>query len=127
MFSIKLIHPNHLKYPYFTDDFDGTNGRRPLMNFTGNDRGRSIAARLPIGHRSLVYVIHHQRFVWAIEFIGTVEEGERAAVAHGITPNEITTKWNVYRPIRFLARVALADAPSADDIFKKTGIRFNSS
>jgi hypothetical protein len=127
MFSIKLIHPNHLKYAYFTDDFDGTDGRWPLMNFTGDDRGRSIAARLPIGHRSLVYVIHHQRFVWAVEYTGTLEEGERAAAAHGITPNDITSKWNTYRPIRFLARVDLADAPTAEDIFKRTGIRFKAN
>jgi hypothetical protein len=124
MFSIKLIHPKHLTLPYLTQEFDGTDGRWPLMNFSGEPRGKAIATNLPIGHRSLVYVIGDQKFVWAIEYTGTLEEGARAAAAHKITPNFITEKWNIYRPIHFLAKVDLAHAPTADEIFTKTGIRF---
>lgn len=127
LYSIKLIHPNHLKYPYFTEDFDGQDGRLPLMNFSAEGNGPSIATNLPIGHRSLVYVIQHQKFIWAIEYIGTLEAGRKAALAHGVEPNDITTKWSLFRPIRFLARVSLEAAPTADDIYKRTGIKFTAN
>ncbi|MBC8107536.1 MAG: hypothetical protein H7Z14_13165 [Anaerolineae bacterium] len=127
MFSIKLIHPDHLNYAFLTGDFDGSDGRLPLMNFSGEGRGPATAANLPVGHRSLVYVVQHQKFIWAIEYIGTLEDGERAAAAHGITPNDFTTKWRLYRPIRFLARVDLDHAPTAEEIFKKTGINFKAN
>jgi len=40
MYSIKLIHPNHLNYPYLTEDFDGSDGRRTLMNFSRGTSAR---------------------------------------------------------------------------------------
>jgi hypothetical protein len=124
MFSIKLIHPNHLKYTYLTDDFDGTDGRWPLMDFSSDGKGPSIAANIRVGHRALVYVIHHHKFIWAIEYIGNVEQGRQAATSHGILPNDITTKWNTFLPIRFLARVDLDSAPTPEDIYERTGILF---
>lgn len=127
MFSIKLIHPNHLKYGYLTDDFDGADGRWPLMNFSGDWNGPSIAANIRVGHRALVYVIHYHKFIWAIEYVGTVEQGRQAAMIHGILPNDITTKWNVFLPIRFLARIDLDSAPTAEDIYERTGILFKAN
>jgi hypothetical protein len=123
MFSIKLISPVHAgeKYPYFTNDFDGTDGRCPLMNFSREGNGPSIAANVPIGCRSLVYVTHRQKFIWAIEYTGTIEAGQRAALAHGVP---LTGKWSIFRPIRFLARVDLDSSPTAAEIEKLTGIRF---
>lgn len=127
MFSIKLIHPNHLKYAYLTDDFDGADGRLPLMNFSGEGNGPAIAGNIPIGHRSLVYVIRYQKFIWAIEYIGGIEQGQQAAVAHGIQPNDITKKYSIFLPIRFLARVDLESAPTAAGIFNRTGIQFKAN
>src|SRR5438309_7145933 len=86
MFSIKLIHPNHLKHDYLTGDLDGLGGPGPLMNFSSG-KGASIAANIAIGHRALVYVIQHHKFVWAIEYIGNIEQGRQAATSHGIQPN----------------------------------------
>lgn len=124
MYSIKLIHPNHLNYPYFTQDFDGSDGRLPLMNFTSEGNGPSIAARIPIGHRALVYVIHLQKFIWAVEYIGTLAQGQQAAKAHGFLDDQ-APKWRkVLLPIRFMARVDLEAAPSAADIYVSTGFRF---
>lgn len=124
MFSIKLIHPRHLDYPYFTEDFDGTDGCHPLMNFSGDGNGPSIAANIPVGHRALVYVIEHGKFIWAIEYVGTVEQGSRAAIAHGIAQDEFTSKWSVYLPIRFLAKVDLKSAPRADDVCRDAKVTF---
>jgi len=126
MFSIKLISPDYRNYPHSTDDFDGTDGRLPLMSFSREGKGPYIAARIPIGHRSLVYVARHQKFIWAIEYIGTTEDGQRAALAHGIPPNT-PTKWSINLPIRFLARVDLNSAPTAEEIEKRTGIRFKAN
>ena len=65
MYGIKLIHPNHLKHPYLTEDFDRTDGRKTLMNFGGDGNSPAIAANIPIGHRALVCVINHRKFIWA--------------------------------------------------------------
>lgn len=124
MYSIKLIHPDHLKCPYFTDDFDGGGGRWPLMNFTSDGNGPAVAARVPIGHRALVYVIHLQKFIWAIEYIGTLAQGQQAAKAHGGLDDQLPKWRELLLPIRFLAKVDVEAAPSAADIYVSTGIRF---
>jgi hypothetical protein len=124
MYGIKLIHPDHFNYPHMTEDFDGNDGRRTLMNFSGDNNSRSIAANIPVGHRALVYVINDHKFVWAIEYIGGLEDGQRAALAHGIQPNQLTTKWHIFLPIKLRARVCLENAPTADELFERTGIRF---
>jgi hypothetical protein len=127
MYGIKLILPAHLALPYFTEPFDGTNGRWPLMNFSREGRGPRIAENIPNGHRALVYLTEFQRFIWAIEFIGSVAEGETAAKAHGIAPGS-HEQWTLYRPIRFLARIRDEDrAPTPDDIFRLTGIVFRAN
>jgi hypothetical protein len=127
MYGIKLILPDHLKFHYFTHPFDGTDGKWPLMNFSAEGRGPAVAANIPNGHRALVYVTKEQRFVQAIEFIGSVEDGARIAKLHDVPPG-IHSQWSLYRPIRFLARIAdVARAPTRDDIERLTGMRFNAN
>jgi hypothetical protein len=117
MFGIKLIHPNHLKHLYLND------GRTSVMNFSSEGNGPAIAANIPVGHRSLGYLygIGYQKFVWAFEYTGTVEQGREAAIAQGIQPN---VNWNIFRPIRFLAKVEPESAPTAEDIYQRTGFVF---
>ena len=95
MFGIKLILPNHLTLPYFTDYFDGSDGRLPLMNFSAQRRGPATAENIPPGHRALVYVTQIRRFIWAIEFAGSVADGKRIAPLHGIKPGD-HGQWSIY-------------------------------
>jgi len=125
MFSIKLAGHDYFDYPHLTDDFGGTDGRVPLMNFSREGNGPSVAARVPVGGCSLVYLTGHQKFVSAIEYIGTTEEGQRAALAHGIQP--AASKWGIFLPIRHLARIDLDSAPTPHDIEERTGIRFKAN
>src|SRR5687767_9315572 len=84
MFGVKLVGPTHRAFP-----FCGRDGKPALMNFPDSPVGRRIAAEIPIGHKSLVYLMHPvQRFWAAIEYIkwdanveDVLEEGRRAAVA----------------------------------------------
>src|SRR5688572_24915018 len=124
MYGIKLIRPEHLDVPCLTDEFDGPSGPFSLMNFSNEGRGPAVARNIPLGHRALVYVIHRQKFVWAIEFTGSVEQGMKAADELAIRPHFITNRWSLFRPIRFVAKVALATAPTAAEIAERTGIRF---
>src|SRR6266849_2850935 len=126
MFSIKLIHPDHLRrHRAFTDDFDGKDGRHPLMNFSDEANGPAIAGNICRGHRSLVYVIHEKKFIWAIEYTGTVKEGQQAAVAHAIPQDTIPSKWGrIFLPIRFLAKVDLASAVDAAVVLQQAGVDF---
>jgi hypothetical protein len=126
MYGIKLVTPAHLEYECFTEEFDGADGRRTLMNFSSEGNGPATAANIPVGHRSIVYVTRLGKFIWAIEFIGTVEDGERAAKAH-IRERSLSSepsKWSIYRPIRFLAKVNIDEAPNAAEIERKTGLCF---
>ena len=103
MFGVKLIWTTHLfpEIPYF--DRDLGEGLPALMNFNHSPAGHALADRIPVGHRCLVYVTEVQRFVWAIEFTGTIEDGTAAARRHGIGPRE-HHPFTIYRPIRFIAR-----------------------
>lgn len=94
------------------------------MNFSSDGKSPSIAANIPIGHRAIVYLMHQHKLIWAIKYIGTVAEGRLAAIANGIQPNEITTKWNIFRPIQILAGVDPKSAPTAEDIRQRTGVDF---
>jgi len=64
-YGIKIVGPDHLAYPMFTDEFDGSDGRRTLMNFDVTQRAE--VATIPVGHQCLVYVARWKRFIWAIE------------------------------------------------------------
>jgi predicted dehydrogenase len=54
---------------------------------------------------------HNAGYIATMKQVHEGAIGDIAAV-HGIRPNSITTKWGLYRPIRFLARIALAEAGS---------------
>ena len=126
MFSIKLVSEGVL-YPHFAyfhdHDYDSGEDRSSLMNFSPEGIGPSVAANIPIGNRALVYIAGHQKFVWAIEYTGTVEDGKRIALLLGVyNPKE---KWRtIFRPIRHLARVDLATAPTLAEIKDRTGVHF---
>jgi hypothetical protein len=83
MFGIKLVGATHREFSFF-----GTEGKPTLMNFPNTAEGRRIAANIPIGHKSLVYLMHPVKRFWsAIEYIkwdlgieNVLEEGMQAAV-----------------------------------------------
>jgi hypothetical protein len=59
------------------------------MVFPDSSKGRQVAAAIPIGHRSLVYLMYPIRRIWAaVEYIkcdpsvsDLLEEGNRAAIS----------------------------------------------
>jgi hypothetical protein len=103
-YGIKLIYPEHL-YPY-KPYFDRSLGpdRPALMNFNRSPEGFKLATSIRIGDRALVYVTRDQLFIWAIEFAGTLKDGEAARLRHGI-PTNAHAPFTLYLPIRFLARI----------------------
>ena len=109
MFGIKLVGAQTPEFPFF-----GTEGSPTLMCFPDSREGRRIAAAIPIGHRSLVYLMHPvMRFWSAIEYIkwnskiaNVLEDGRQAAVAQKAVAmmevvNPIFAK--VWRCVRVLA------------------------
>ena len=119
MFSIKLIHPNHLNYRFFTPDVQG-DGRPRWMNFSNQPRTRSIVDGIPVGHRALVYAIGMQKFVWAIEYTGPVQDGEPIAAGSNLPP-----EWSkVFLPIRFLATVGNDNQQTAEEVIAAAGVSF---
>jgi hypothetical protein len=84
MFGIKLVGPLHAAFPFF-----GREGKPALMTFPSSPEGRRLAANIPIGHKSLVYLMHPiKRFWTAIEYIRSdskildlLKDGEQAAIA----------------------------------------------
>jgi hypothetical protein len=111
MFGVKLVGSIHRDFPFF-----GRGGNPALMNFPDSAEGRRIAADIPIGHRSLVYLMHPIRRFWtAIEYIkwdgaieDVLEEGERAAVAqNAVTLMRVVNPRfsRIWRCIRILALI----------------------
>jgi len=86
MFGIKLVGETHPTLGFF-----GIDGNPTLMNFPDNDKGRRLAALVPIGHKSLVYLMAPAKRIWAaIEYIkwdskiaDPLKEGMEAARAQG--------------------------------------------
>src|SRR5262245_8068140 len=84
MFGIRLVGPAHAEFSFF-----GREGKPALMNFPNSPEGRRLAVATPIGHKSLVYLIHPVKRFWtAIEYIrwnpsvpDVLKEGMRAAAA----------------------------------------------
>ena len=84
MFGIKLVGPQHKAFPFF-----GREGKPALMNFPNSPEGKRLAAAIPIGHKSLVYLMHPVKHFWtAIEYIkwdhtipDVLREGKKAATA----------------------------------------------
>src|SRR5438552_3067028 len=83
MFGIKLVGHIQPEFPFF-----GRDAKPTLMNFPDSPEGRRIAESIPIGHRSLVYLMAPVKRFWsAIEYIkydfnieDVLEEGRQAAV-----------------------------------------------
>lgn len=119
MYSIKLVHPKHLTYWFFTPAPRGDDRQR-WMNFSAQPHARSVADGIPAGHRALVYVTGVQRFIWAIEYTGPVCDGEHVAAGSGLSG-----EWSkVFLPIRFLATVDAESAPDAQDVLRSAGVDF---
>jgi hypothetical protein len=140
MFSIKLVHPQHFigGYPFFSDDYDGTDGRKTLMNFS--KESRHYADKIRFGDKAIVYVtqateevleiapqaaVWSQKFVRAIEYIGSVKDGTAAAHAHGSPIQWLSEKWGkVFLPIRFLAKADPAKCPDYRMILEQACVNF---
>jgi hypothetical protein len=111
MFSIKLVGASHPSLPACTKA-----GKPALMNFPDSPEGRRIAASIPNGHRSLVYLMAPRKCIWAaIEYIkwdektaDVLEEGRQAAQAqNAIALMQVLAPHyaKVWRCVRFLADV----------------------
>ena len=86
MYSIKLVHPGHLDHSFFTPD-TANDGEPRLMNFSDRGTTPARAARICPGHKAIVYVTSPvKKFIWAIEYIGTLQDGAKAALDHPIPP-----------------------------------------
>ena len=117
MFSIKLVSPQHLDHSLFMPG-DG----QSWMNFSDSTRGSALADGIKAGHRALVYVTQEQKFIWAIEYTGPVQNGEPLVAASG---NAVSPEWSrVFLPIRFLATNDLASAPDAQSVLQRSGVTF---
>jgi len=95
----------HLSFPEFTEDFDGTDGRRTLMNLKSS--WVKQARNLPNGTRFLVWVRQSRTFFADMGVVGSLEDGAFACRAHGFEPNgqrHGETWGRLYRPVRILAR-----------------------
>jgi hypothetical protein len=137
MFGIKLIGPKHLEIPAFTQVFDGSDGRWPLMNF--NMGGQNYVADIPTGHRCLVYVTSPwKRFLWAIELTGSLANGDLAFAAHGYEVGKDAWgengKATLHRPIGLLARIDSpqhpagpndVQGPTYDEVHRRSGVPLN--
>lgn len=102
MYGVKLIYPDHLRFPHLCGVFPAGDARQALMNFRNVPANVRRAASIPIRHRALVFTRQH--IVWAIEFTGPIDDGSLLA-AHGVKPTWPSAEWSVHRPIRFLARM----------------------
>jgi hypothetical protein len=111
MFSIKLVGDIQPNIPACTRA-----GNPALMNFPDSPEGLRVAATIPIGHKSLVYLQAPTKLIWAaIEYIewhpeygDVLEQGRRAAEAQdaialmGTLAPHYARLW---RCIRYLADV----------------------
>jgi hypothetical protein len=132
MFGIKLVGHIHPAFPFF-----GRDGKPTLMNFPDSPEGRRIAAGIPIGHRSLVYLMHPIKRFWAaIEYIkwdcnveDVLEEGTRAAVAQNAVAmiEVINSRFaKIWRCVRVLAWIDdPRNAPTPDFGFQEGDIMFD--
>jgi hypothetical protein len=111
MFGVKLVGPLHRAFPFFRRA-----GTPALINFPDSAVGRRIGADIPIGHKSLVYLMHPiMRFWSAIEFIkwdpkvaDVLGEGLRAARAQNAVAlmEAVNARFaKVWRCVRVLAEI----------------------
>lgn len=128
MFSIKMVTEGifYQQYANFHNhDYDDGDGRSSLMNFSTKGNAHSIAAKVRKGDRSLVYVAGpgYQKFVWAIEYTGNIDDGKKIALLLGVyNPPE---QWfSIFIPIKHLARIDPANSPTLAEIENRTGFSF---
>jgi hypothetical protein len=122
MYSIKLIHPRHLDHALFASDIHG-DGKQRWMNFSEN--ARSLAQSIQEGHRALVYVTGSKKFVWAIEYMGPVQDGGRVVAENPSRANNLSAEWStVFLPIRYLATVDMDAAEDAQDVLRRADVEF---
>ena len=124
MFGVKVIRPVHLDFACFWQPLGDGDGLVNLMNFRNSLAGRARARNIPNGHRMLVYVASKKRFVAAVEVCGSLEDGAAAAALHADDLRSVHPEWTTYRPVRFLARVPLAEAPASAEVGERCGWNF---
>jgi hypothetical protein len=132
MFGIKLVGEPNAEFR-----FCGKEGNPPLMNFPDSAKGRTIAASVPIGHRSLVYLMAPIKRIWAaVEYIkwdssiaDVLQEGMKAALAQDAVKmmNAVNTHFaKVWRCVRVLAVVDnYKNGPAQDFDFQQGDVMFD--
>jgi hypothetical protein len=101
-------------------------GKPSVMNFPDSREGQRVAASIPIGHRSLVYLMAPTKRIWAaIEYIrcdtemtDMVRAGRHAAeTQNAVALMQVLAPHyaNIWRCIRFLAEIDRPeDGPAID-------------
>jgi len=132
MFGIKLVGATHFDLPAF-----GREGNPSLMNFPDSAEGKRCASIVPIGHKSLVYLMAPiKRFWGVVEYIkwnhaidNVLEEGRRAAVdqnARAIMEVLYPHFARVWRCVRIVATIKdPMQAPTPDFGFKEGDVMFD--
>jgi hypothetical protein len=132
MFGLKLVGAVHPEFPFF-----GRAGNPAVMNFPNSPEGRRIAASVPIGHRSLVYLMSPVKHFWtAIEYVkldpsvnDLLEEGTRAAESQNAVAlvEALNPKFaKLWRCIRVIALIDNPQqAPTPDFGFQEGDIMFD--
>jgi hypothetical protein len=125
MYSIKLVSHLHFDDVRFAPD-TANDGRPRLMNFSDQGNTPSIAASISPGHRALVYVtLPVQKVVCAIEYTGTIQDGQQAAATWAVPGIRALSQWEkIFLPIRFLATIDPDAAPYAEAVFHQAGVDF---
>jgi hypothetical protein len=126
MFGVKLVGHIQPAFPFF-----GRAGKPTVMNFPDSPEGRRLAAGIPVGHKSLVYLMHPVKRFWAaIEYIkwdsgvaDVLDEGQRAAQAQNAVAlmQVVNSRFAaVWRCVRMLAEIDdPARAPTPDFDFRE--------
>jgi hypothetical protein len=126
MYSIKLVHPNHLANgPLFTP-VNLADNLPHLMNFSNRPHTTAIVENIPLHHKAIVYVMSPvKKFIWAIEYTGTVADGQQIANNHPqLMPPPSDVWFDNLLPISFLATIDPAKARDAQDVLQEAGVVF---
>jgi hypothetical protein len=126
MFGIKLVGAITPEFAFF-----GRDGEPSLMNFPNSPEGRRVATTTPIGHKSLVYLMHPiKRFWTAIEYVtwdpsaaNVLDDGMGAARAQGavgLMEAVNSTYAKLWRCVRVVAMINdPMQAPTPDFQFRE--------
>lgn len=134
MFGIKLVGPDHTAFDFHRMGAEPT----ALMNFPDSPAGRKIASSVPIGHKSLVYLMApRKRFASAIEYVkwdhgieDVLREGTKVAMHHNAI--EMLKACNyprfakIWRCVRVIAWIEIPEnGPATDFNFHQGDIMFD--